>query len=138
MLNFQVRALAKSIKYNNDFRLIRLQELEQEIDWDGFVEAIFPHYVRSKISPILLTIENMLRIYILGHYFDMSPSGVEKALFQIDVLREFALIDLERDVIPNATCIADFNTVLVEKSLALKIEQELSMQPLKTECLAAF
>ncbi len=138
MMHPKTKALAKNNKYNNEFCFKQLQELEQEIDWDDLVEAIFPHYVQSKISPILLTVESMLRIYILGHYFDLSPSGVKKALFQIDFLRDFALIDLDRVVIPKASCIANFNSLLVEKSLALKIEKALSVKPIKTECSAAF
>ena len=138
MLHSQVRTLAKGNKHNNDFCFKQLLELDQEIDWDDLVEAIFPHYVRSKASHILLTVESMLRIYILGRHFDMSPSDTEKSLFQVDVLREFALIDLHRDVIPNASCIADFNSLFEEKRLALKVKLAFNMQPIKTECSAAF
>ena len=134
----KIKAIAKNNKYNNDFRFKQLQELEQEIDWDDLVEAIFPHYVKSKISHIMLTVESMLRINILARHFDMSPLGVEKALSEIDSLRDFALINLDQDEIPNASSIADFNSVLVEKSLALKIEQALSMQPINTLYSAAF
>ncbi len=101
MFNLKTKALAKNNKYNDDYCFKQLEELEQEIDWDDLVEAIFPHYVKSKIRPILLTVESMLRINILERYFDMSPLDIEKALFQNDVLRDFALIDLDRDVIPN-------------------------------------
>ena len=138
MMHPKTKALAKNNKYNNEFCFKQLQELEQEIDWDDLVEAIFPHYVKSKLEPILVTVESMLRINILGRYFDMSPASVKKALFQTKMLRQFALIDLDHDVMPNSSCIADFNSVLIEKSLVLKIEQALSMQPIKTECSASF
>ncbi len=127
-MHSRIQTLSKS---NNDFSFKQLLELEQKIDWDDLVEAIYPHYIQSKIRPILLTVESMLRINILERYFDMSPLNIEKALFQNDVLRNFALIDLDRDVIPNASCIADFNSVLIEKSLFLKIEQALSMKPIR-------
>ena len=127
-MHSRIQTVSKS---NNDFSFKQLLELEQKIDWDDLVEAIYPHYIQSKIRPILLTVESMLRINILERYFDMSPLNIEKALFQNDVLRNFALIDLDRDVIPNASCIADFNSVLIEKSLFLKIEQALSMKPIR-------
>jgi len=125
-----VKSLVKDTKYNNYFQFKQLQELEQKIDWDDLVEAILPHYVKSKINPISLTIESMLRIYILGHYFDMSPSAVKKALIHVDFLTDFALIDLNNDEIPETSCIEDFNSVLVEKSVAIKLS--------KTEYSTAF
>jgi IS5 family transposase len=138
MLHSKIIIHAEQNKEKNNFRFKQLQDLEQEIEWDDLVEAIFPCYVASNIGHVLVTVESMLRIYFLQHRYDMSPSDVEDALFQLDVLREFALIDLDRDVIPNASCIADFNSLLVEKSLALKLEQAFGVQPIKNECSIEF
>jgi len=49
-------------KKKKNYRLSHPDVLEKEINWSELVEAIFPHYVASKISPLLLTIESMLRI----------------------------------------------------------------------------
>ena len=127
MMNSNIETLAEDSINNNDLRLIQLQELEQKIDWDDLVEAIFPHYIQSNLSHISPTVESMLRINILGRHFGMSPSELEEAVSQVDALKEFVLIDSEFNEIPNAACIADFNSLCEEKSLALKIEQELNI-----------
>ncbi len=110
---------------DDDFSFKRLQELEQETDWDSLVEAIFPFYVNSKISHVSVTVENMLRIYFILRFFEMTPSGVEKALNEIESLREFALIDIEKESIPDAASISEFISILFEESLMLKIERAL-------------
>ena len=138
MLNLMIKGFAQNNKYNDDFCFKQLQELELETDWDVLVETIYPHYVKSKIKPLSLTIESMLRIYILAHHFDMSPSRVKKALYQIDAFKEFALIDLDRDEIPDASRIAHFNSLLIEKSLARKVEKALRLKLKKAQYSAAF
>ena len=133
MLRSEILSIAIENKNKNNFRFKQLQDLEKEINWDDLVEAILPHYVATNIGRLLVTAESMLRVYFLQHRYGMTPSGVEEALFQVDVLREFSLIDLDSDVIPNASCIEDFNSLLVEKSLASKIEMEFHIQPIITE-----
>ncbi len=128
----------KCINYNHDFRFIELQEIDQETDWDDLVDAIYPYYVKSKTSHILLTVESMLRIYILTRHFEMSPSGIEKALFQVDNLRDFALIDLDRDEIPSAACITEFSSLLFEQSLLIKIEDTLKAKPIEAKHCTTF
>ena len=91
------------------------------------VEVIFPHYVASKISPLLLTIESMLRIFYQQKLYSMSATEMAYALHQIDELREFALIDLDRDAIPNALCIKEFNSLFLNISLSSKIQQALNI-----------
>lgn len=133
MLRSEILSIAIENKNKNNFRFKQLQDLEKEINWDDLVEAILPHYVATNIGRLLVTAESMLRVYFLQHRYGMTPSGVEEALFQVDVLREFSLIDLDSDVIPNASCIEDFNSLLVEKCLASKIEMEFNIQPIITE-----
>lgn len=112
----------------NSLGFQQLNELEQTIHWDDLVETIYPHYVKSIINPTTLTVESMLRIYILGRHFEISPADLEKALLQIEFLREFTLIDLARDSIPNASSIRKFTSLFLEQSLAKKIEQELKIK----------
>ena len=116
-------------------RFQQLQDLEKEINWGKLVEAIHPHYTASKIRHLCVTAESMLRIYFLQQRYGLSPSGVEEALFQVDAFREFSLIDLDSGVIPNASCIEDFHLLLLEKSLASKIQMafNINIQPILTE-----
>ena len=118
---------------NKNYRFSHPHVLEKEINWDEVVEAIFPHYVASEIKPLVLTIESMLRIYYLQKLYNMSATEVEYVLYKIDVLREFALIDLDYEVIPNASCIEDFSSLLIDESLSLEIEQAFNIKHTDTE-----
>ena len=80
----------------------------------------------------------MIRIYILGRYFDMSPSALARALSQIEFFRNFALIDLDYGVLPSLSCIEGFNLILKEKKLKLKLEQAIIIKPIEAECSIAF
>ena len=133
MLRSEIMSAALENKSKNNFRFKQLQDLEKEVNWNELVEAILPHYEAANIGRLLVTAESMLRVYFLQHRYGMSAFGVEEALFQVDVFRVFSLIDLDSDVIPNASCIEDFNSLLVEKSLSSKIEQAFNIEPIATE-----
>ena len=132
MLHSQIMSAALQNKSRKNFRFKQLRDLEKEINWDDLLEAILPYYAAANICRLLVTAESMIRIYFLQHRYGISSSGVEEALFQIDVFREFSLIDLDSDVIPNASCIEDFNSLLVEKNLTSKIQIEFNIQPIMT------
>ena len=133
MLYSNFKTLDDSNKYKSDFRCKELEELELETDWDDLVDAIYPYYVKSSTKHILLTVESMLRIHILLRHFEMSPSGIEKALHQVSLLRDFALIDMDSDEIPSAACITEFSSLLLEQSLEIKIENTLKEKRIEVE-----
>lgn len=121
---------------NDNSHFKSLHEIEQETDWDDLVNVIYLYYVKSKTKHIVLTIESMLRIYILSRYFEMSPSSIEKALLQKDILRDFALIDI--DEIPNKDSITDFSSLLFEQTIISKIECALRKETTKAELVTIF
>ena len=63
----------------------------------------------------------MIRVYFLQKRYSMSASGVEDALIQIDVLRKFALINLETDVIPYEACIESFYSLVSLNNLETEV-----------------
>ena len=133
MLSSTIISHAEVNKIKKNYLFSHPQVLDKEILWDELVEAIFPHYVASNISPLLLTIESMLRIYFQQKLYSMSATEMEYALHQIDELREFALIDLDHDAIPNALCIEEFNSLFLNNSLSSEIEQAFKIKPIITE-----
>lgn len=117
---------ATTIGQNSEFRYIQLEALNQNIEWDDLVDTVFPYYVKSDTGCQPLTVESMLRIYILLRHLELTPSEMEETLTQKEELRDFALMDLSRDTIPSADCITEFSSILFEESLMLKIEQALN------------
>lgn len=110
----------------NERRFNQLDDLNQNIDWDELVDTIFPYYVKSNTQTMPLTVEGMLRTYILVRHFKLTPSQIVKALSQKQVLRDFVLMDDTRDDIPSADSITEFSSVLFEESLMKKIETALN------------
>lgn len=105
----------------NNLRFKQLEELDSEINWKSLVELIDPHHLATNIGKNLISTETMLRIFFLQIRYGMSASGVEDALFQIDILRSFALIDINKDIIPSEVHIESFNQLLSEHDLKEKI-----------------
>ena len=121
MLRSTIVAHMKDTLNENKFRFKRLQELESEIAWDTLVALIDPHYLSTSVGRNLIPTKTMIRIFFLQVRYGMTASEVEDALFQIEVLRNFALIDIDKDVIPNQIYIDGFNQLLSEKNLRNKI-----------------
>jgi IS5 family transposase len=54
----------------------------------------------------------MLRIYFLQQWFNLSDPGVEEALYDSAVMRQFAGIDLGREPVPDETTVCKFRHLL--------------------------
>ncbi|MEE9326821.1 MAG: transposase [Cocleimonas sp.] len=111
-------------------RFKQLQDWELEIDWDELSKIFSLYYMESKICRLLVPSETMLRVHFLKLRYGMSESGIEEALFQIRVLRDFAKIDLFTDVIPNASCISAFQDLITKHSLEQTIDKAFNLTPM--------
>ena len=116
MLRSTIMSKMSEALAESKYRFKQLQEIDVEIPWTILIEQIEPDYLDADIGQNIVSVETMLRIYFLQLRYGMNPSGVEEALFQIEVLREFALIDMKEGVIPSQTCINRFNKMIYEKN----------------------
>jgi IS5 family transposase len=97
-----------------------LEEMEQAVPWPALLAVIEPHYPRdpgSRGGRPPRGLETMLRIHLLQHWFTLSDPGVEDALYESPVLREFVGIDLGREPVPDETTIMRFRHLLEEHGL---------------------
>ncbi len=133
MLRSTILAHMQEALTESKFRFKQLQEIENEIPWNQLVKLIQPHYQSSSMEKNLLSIETMVRIIFLQVRYGMSPSGVEEALFQIEVLRDFALINIDKDIIPSKTCIENFNDLINEGGLKNKLDELFEVKSLVDE-----
>jgi len=99
---------------------MQLDDFQKEINWDELVDSTFQPYLESGIGRLIIPTETMLKVYFLQHRYGMLASDTEKALCEIDGLKEFAVIT---DVIPKASNIRAFANLLREKKLSTKIEK---------------
>ena len=110
----------------DNLRTKRLEDFQKEINWDKLVDATFQYYLDSNIGRLIVPTESMLKIYFLQYRYGMLASDMEKALIEVDIFREFAL---ETDVVPSASSIRAFASLLQENKLSTKIEKEFTVEP---------
>ena len=110
----------------DNLRTKRLEDFQKEINWDKLVDVTFQYYLDSNIGRLIVPTESMLKIYFLQYRYGMLASDMEKALIEVDIFREFAL---ETDVVPSASSIRAFASLLQENKLSTKIEKEFTVEP---------
>ena len=114
------------------FRFKQLREMEQSVAWEEITKLIEPHYLSSKIGRnLVIPTHTMIRIFFLQHCYMMTPAAIEEALFQVEELRQFALIDLGKDLIPCEESIMAFSSLVnKEENLIVHLSTNLNnMRP---------
>ncbi len=125
-----LRQQDESNNNQNDYHFKQLKEYENEIAWDDLAKAIEPYYLQAYVGRLIVSTGTMLRVYFLQQRYSMTSLVVEEALFKFQVLRKFALIDLDTaDVIPNMPCIESFQLLLKEHGLESMVCEAFNLHP---------
>ena len=74
-------------------RALFLEEMEQVVPWGELCALIEPYYAKAGNRRPPVGVERMLRIYFVQQWFNLSDPGVEEALYDSAVLRQFVGID---------------------------------------------
>jgi transposase, IS5 family len=98
-------------------RELFLEEMEQIVPWKDLCALIEPHYPKAGNGRPPVGVKRMLRIYFLQQWFNLSDPGVEEALYDSPVMRQFAGIDLGREPVPDETTVCKFRHLLEEHNL---------------------
>lgn len=102
-------------------RALFLEEMEQVVPWAKLCGLIEPHYPKAGNGRRPKELEQMLRIYFLQQWFNLSDPAAEEALYDSPVLRAFAGIDLGREPVPDETTLCKFRHLLEERNLGEEI-----------------
>src|SRR3989454_5501429 len=78
-------------------RAIFLEEMEQVVPWGELCALVAPHYPQPGKGRPPVGVERMLRIYFLQPWFNLSDPGVEEALYDSAVMRQFVGTGLGRE-----------------------------------------
>jgi IS5 family transposase len=96
--------------------------MDRIIPWSELTQALKPFYPdptgpggRPK------GLERMLRIYFMQHWFNLSDPGMEEALNDSRVMRDFAGIDLGEEAAPDETTILNFRHLLEAKVMGAEL-----------------
>jgi transposase, IS5 family len=100
-----------------------LEEMDRIIPWSEPRQALKPYYPdptgpgrRPK------RLERMLRIYLMQHWFKLSHPGMEEALYDSRVMREFAEIDLGEEAAPDETTLLRFRHLLAAQIMGAELK----------------
>ena len=105
-----------------------LEEMEQVISWADWTNRIAPHYPVAGLGRKPFELEAMLRIHLMQQWFGYSDPGMEEALHDVPMLREFAGLDAGEDAMPDETTILKFRHLLEKHHLAQSLFAETTAQ----------
>jgi transposase, IS5 family len=96
-----------------------LSDMDRILPWPELVAVVEPVYpkVSERGGRPPMPLERMLRIYFLQQWFNLSDPGVEEALYDSIVMRQFVGIDLGREPVPDETTVCKFRHLLEEQQL---------------------
>jgi len=98
--------------------------MERIIPWSDLTQALKPYYP-DPTGPGRRPkgLERMLRIYFMQHWFNLSDPGMEEALYDSRVMRDFAGIDLGEEPAPDESTILKFRHLLEAKNMGAELLQ---------------
>jgi len=98
-----------------------LEEMEQVVPWPELCALVEPYYPKAGQGRPAVGVERMVRMYFVQQWFDLSDPGVEEALYDSIVLRQFVGIDLGREPVPEETTVCKFRHLLEQHKLGEQI-----------------
>jgi transposase, IS5 family len=98
-----------------------LVEMNELVPWSSLCELIEPHYPKAGNGRRPVGLERMLRIHFLQCWFNLSDEGCEEALYDMALFREFAMIDVGEERVPDATTMLKFRRLLEMHDLSRAI-----------------
>lgn len=100
-----------------------LDEMNLVVPWSELVALIAPHTPRpgAKGGRPPFAVETMLRLHFLQQWFNLSDPGMEEALYDTPMFREFAGLDAGEDNLPDESTILRFRHLLEAKDLSVQI-----------------
>ena len=105
---------------------IFLEEMDKAVPWRRLEKRIKPYYHKTRRGPgrPQMPLEVMLRIHFMQQWFGFGDQTMEEALYDIQILRDFAGLDAFEDHLPDETTILRFRHLLEKHRLADAIFDE--------------
>jgi IS5 family transposase len=94
-----------------------LVEMDALLPWSALCALIEPYYPKAGNGRRPIGLERMLRIHFLQLWFNLADEACEEALYDTPLFREFAMIDLGEERVPDATTMLKFRRLLETNDL---------------------
>ena len=118
-----------SVAWQNKGKITRrerfLAEMDAVIPWSRLLALIEPHYPKAGNGTQPKPMEQMLRIYFMQNWFNLSDPQAEDSLYDIESMRRFAGIELHGHDIPDESTILRFRHLLEQHRLTEQIFAEI-------------
>lgn len=118
-----------SMAWQNKGKITRrerfLAEMDAVIPWRRLLALIEPHYPKAGNGTQPKPLEQMLRIYFMQNWFNLSDPQAEDSLYDIESMRRFAGIELQGHDIPDESTILRFRHLLEQHKLTEQIFAEI-------------
>src|SRR5438270_8333886 len=98
-----------------------LAEMNRVVPWAELCALIEPFYPKVGNGRPPKPLQQMLRIYFLQQWFDLSDPGVEEALYDSTAMRSFVGLDLGCEPVPDETTILNFRHLLEAHELGRRL-----------------
>lgn len=113
-----------AIKKRKTRREIFLEKLDKLLPWKQLEAPIARHYSRGGTGRPPYPLASMLRIHLMQLVYNLSDPAMEDALYEIESMRNFANIRLDR--VPDETTILNFRHLLEQHKLGKKLFQKIN------------
>jgi IS5 family transposase len=118
-----------SMAWQNKGKITRrerfLAEMNAVIPWSRLLALIEPHYPKAGNGTQPKPLEQMLRIYFMQNWFNLSDPQAEDSLYDIESMRRFAGIELQGHDIPDESTLLRFRHLLEQHKLTERIFAEI-------------
>ena len=94
-----------------------LEQMDEIIPWEHWVELIRPYYPSGKRGRPPKEIETMLRMYLLQIWFSLSDEGLEDEIYDNYPMRCFMRLNFLTEQVPDATTLLKFRHRLEENGI---------------------
>jgi len=102
-----------------------LAEMDTVIPWSRLLALIEPYYPKAGNGTQPKPLGQMLRIYFMQNWFNLSDPQAEDSLYDIESMRRFAGIELQGHDIPDESTILRFRHLLEQHQLTERIFAEI-------------
>ena len=127
-----------SMAWQNKGKITRrerfLAEMDTVIPWSRLLALIEPHYPKAGNGTQPKPMEQMLRIYFMQQWFNLSDPQAEDSLYDVEPMRRFAGIELEGHDIPDESTILRFRHLLEQHRLTEQIFVEIRSLLEESDC----
>ena len=103
-----------------------LSQMDGIIPWEDWCAIIEPFYPKKGNGRPPRELEQVLRMYLLQVWFNLSDEGTEDAIYDSYAMKRFLRMNFTNESVPDATTLGNFRQLMEENNLTEKIFDDVS------------